>query len=178
VAVVLAASLVAAVTDLWKYKVYNALTLPLLASGLLYHGWVGGLAGLLESMLGVAFGFGVLFSMYLLGGIGAGDVKLLAAIGAWLGMPLTFVVFLVGALLAGLYALVLIVTWGSVRETAANLRVLWYRLVALGKYLGADDRIETELGQRGRRHRVIPFATMLAIGLVGLLVWAWVETAP
>ena len=43
--VVLAASVLAALTDVWKFKVHNYLTLPLLVSGLLYHGSVEGLAG-------------------------------------------------------------------------------------------------------------------------------------
>jgi prepilin peptidase CpaA len=119
--VVLAASLIAAVTDVWKFKVHNLLTMPLLLSGLLYHGIVGGQAGLGESFLGVLFGFGVLFVFYLMGGMGAGDVKLLAAAGAWLGMPLTFFVFLASASAAGVYAIVLLLLYGRGRETWINL---------------------------------------------------------
>src|SRR5207248_19483 len=94
ITVVLTASAVAAVTDVWKFKVYNALTLPLVLSGLLYHAVVGGWAGLLGSLLGCLFGFAILFAFFLMGGMGAGDVKLMAAIGAWLGVPATFAVFL------------------------------------------------------------------------------------
>jgi prepilin peptidase CpaA len=165
---VVAASLVAAVTDVWKFKVYNVLTLPLLASGLLYHGFVNGFPGLMGSALGILFGFGVPFFLYVLGGMGAGDVKLLAAIGAWLGMPLTLVVFLAAALVAGAYSLVLVLTRSSMQETWTNLRVAWHRLSALGRYLGSESQVEAEL-KGPARYRVIPFAAMIAIGLLGLV---------
>jgi prepilin peptidase CpaA len=176
--VVLVGSLVAAATDVWKFKVYNLLTLPLLASGLCYWAYVNGLPGLVGSALGVLFGFGIMFMLYVLGGIGAGDVKLMAAIGAWLGMPLTFFVFVAGSLAAGLYALVVIVTRGSFSETWVNFRVMWHRAVALGRYLAAETQVEAELKDPGRRQRVIPFAAMLALGLVGLLACSWLYAGP
>jgi len=171
--VVLVGSLVAATTDVWKFKVYNLLTLPLLGSGLCYWAYVNGLPGLVGSALGVLFGFGVMFMLYVLGGMGAGDVKLMAAMGAWLGMPLTFFVFVAGSLVAGVYALVVIVTRGNFSETWVNFRVMWHRAAALGRYLGAETQVEAELKDPGRRHRVIPFAAMLALGLIGLLACSW-----
>ena len=83
-AVVVAAAAVAGVTDIWKFRVYNALTLPLLVAGLVYHGFAEGTPGLVLSVIGMLLGFGVLILFFLLGGYGGGDVKLLAAIGAWL----------------------------------------------------------------------------------------------
>ena len=54
----------------------NVITLPLLVTGLIYNGVVGGAVGVLESGLGILFGFGILIGFYILGGIGSGDVKL------------------------------------------------------------------------------------------------------
>jgi prepilin peptidase CpaA len=177
VAVVLAASAVAAVIDLWKFKVHNALTLPLLASGLLYHGVTGGAAGLAQSALGALCGFGILVVFYVLGGMGAGDVKLLAAVGAWLGVALTFYVFIASALAAGVYAVALIAAQRRFRETWVNLQILWHRVAAIGRHLAADDRVETEVSQADRRRRVIPFATMMALGLAALLLGAYLAGA-
>ena len=73
--VVVVGALIAAFTDIWKYKVHNVLTLPFLASGLAYHGLTHGWPGLAASLAGALFGFGVLFVFYLMGGMGAGDVK-------------------------------------------------------------------------------------------------------
>src|SRR5439155_10247013 len=103
IAVVLGASIVAAVTDVWRFKVHNWLTVPLMLSGLIYRGATGGWVELTDGAWGVLLGFGVLFIFYLMGGMGAGDVKLMGAIGAWLGTSLTLVVFLTSALAAGLY---------------------------------------------------------------------------
>src|SRR5690242_9150696 len=83
--ITLAAAAIATVMDLWKFKVYNALTVPLLLGGLAYHGLAHGSGAFLGSLSGAAFGFAVLIVFYAMGGMGAGDVKLMAAIGAWLG---------------------------------------------------------------------------------------------
>jgi prepilin peptidase CpaA len=168
IVIALTASLIAAITDIWKFKVYNLLTLPLLAAGVLYHGMHADLG---NSLLGVLFGFGALIALHLVGGMGAGDVKLMAALGAWLGMPLTFYVFIASSLAAGVYAVVLMMVTGKVGETLLNLRVLWMRLASIGRYLGADDQVEKEVHRADRRRRIIPFAAMVLIGIIGTLLW-------
>src|SRR5262249_50550892 len=95
-----------------------------------------------------------------------------AGSGAWLGFPLTFLVFIASALACGLYALVVMVACGRVRETWINLQILWYRLRVVGKHLGAEEQVETEGGRADRRTRVIPYAAMVALGLVSLIVAA------
>jgi prepilin peptidase CpaA len=168
---VLLASLVAAVMDLWKFKVYNALTFPLFLTGVAYHLAAGGIDGLLASLSGALFGFAVLIVMYAMGGMGAGDVKLMAAVGAWLCMPLTFYVFLIGALASGAYAVVLVLSSGSLRESWIELQLVLFRIVAFGQYLGADGRLEAEMRRTDRRHRLVPFGAMLALGLAVVLLW-------
>ena len=171
VTVVLIAVLVAAATDLYRYKLYNVLTLPLLLSGLVYHGIDRGIPGLCESLLGALLGFGVLIVFHLMGGVGGGDVKLMAAIGAWLLVPLTFGIFLASSLAAGVYALVLLVAFGRMRKTLVNLQIGWLRFKALGRQLAADEQVEEAVKDPDRRQRVIPFAAMVAVGLLALLVW-------
>jgi prepilin peptidase CpaA len=166
--IALTASLIAAITDIWKFKVYNMLTLPLLGAGIMYHAMQASLG---SSLLGVLFGFGALIVLHVVGGMGAGDVKLMAALGAWLGMPLTFYVFIASSLAAGIYAVVLIVVTGKVGETFLNLQVLWMRLMCIGRYLGADDQVEKEVRRADRRQRIIPFAAMVLVGIVGTLLW-------
>jgi prepilin peptidase CpaA len=166
--VVLGAVLIAAVTDVWKFKVYNALTVPLLASGLFYHGFRAELG---DSALGLMFGFAALVPLYIVGGMGAGDVKLMAAVGAWLGISLTFYVFIATSLAAGIYALGLVVWNGRLGEVLVNFQIMWLRLASVGKYLGADDQFEREVRRSDRRSRIIPFAAMVAIGLVATILW-------
>jgi len=171
-AVVLTAAAVAGVTDLWKFRVYNALTLPLLLAGLMYHGFNEGPRGLTLSLIGMLCGFGVLILFYVLGGYGGGDVKLLAAIGAWLGPVVTLYVFIAGSLVAGVYALALVLLYGSFGEVWMRWKVLWYRLAAIGRHLSSDDGIAAEQNRIDRRRRV-PFATMLCLGVIATLVYLW-----
>lgn len=173
IVVVVLASVIAAITDVWKFKVYNILTMPLLVTGLIYHSVHGGVAGLTASLLGVLFGFGILVAFYVMGGVGAGDVKLMAAVGAWLGMPYTYYVFTASALAAGIYAVGLMLYYGTVSETLMNLMILWHRVTALSKHLRPDDRIESEVTRADRRRRLIPFGAMMAVGIFATLAWNW-----
>jgi prepilin peptidase CpaA len=173
VVVVFIAVLVMAVTDLWKFRVHNALTLPLLVSGLIYQGVTAGTAGLVNGLLGALFGFSALIVFWMMGGIGSGDVKLLAGVGAWLGLTLTFYVFIASSLAAGVYSIVLLFTNGNLRETWVNLRIAWYRLKAVGRYFGSDSEVERAATQAERRQRLVPFAAMVAVGLVVALLAAW-----
>lgn len=101
VVVVFVAVMIAAIIDVWKFKIANILTFPLLLSGLLYHSCMGGASQLAASLLGALLGFAILILFYLLGGMGVGDVKLAAALGAWLGMPSILYLLLASALAAG-----------------------------------------------------------------------------
>jgi prepilin peptidase CpaA len=170
--VVLAAVAVAALTDILKFKVHNVVTLPLLLLGLAYHGFMGGWPGFVLSLVGAAVGFGLLLVFYLMGGIGAGDVKLLTALGAWLQLPwLVLWVFLAASLAAGIYALGLIAFNHSYRETWLNFRIIWYRLLAIGRALGGEDRMEDQAPLENPRARLIPFAAMIGLGVVTVLTW-------
>jgi prepilin peptidase CpaA len=171
--VVLGAVLLTAVIDLWKLKVYNLVTLPLLLSGVVYHGLADGGSGVVQSLLGVLFGIAILGVFFCMGGMGAGDVKLLAAIGAWLCLPLTFWVFVASALASGIYAIVLIVRYGRIAQTWVNLKIIYYRMATVARHLGADDHVESAVSQNDRRKRVIPFAAMVAIGVLALLAYTW-----
>jgi prepilin peptidase CpaA len=175
VVVVLVASFVAAVTDVMKFKVHNILTLPLLVCGLVYHGAAGGPAGLVGSVLGLLLGGGALLVFYLMGGMGAGDVKLMAAVGAWLGVVLTFYVFVASALAAGIYALVLIFAYGSLHKTYLNFQIICHRATILWRHLSSEDRIEAEVQRNDRHRRIIPFAAMMAVGIVLVLVFCWLR---
>lgn len=172
VLVVLAAVVIAVVTDLRSFKIYNALTLPLIVSGLAYHGITSGFAGLADGAAGMAVGFGVFFAVFLLGGMGGGDVKLMAGIGAWLGVSVTLVVAALAALAAGVYALVIVCTRGEFQETWLRLAVVFHRVAAVGRHLVAEDHVERAVSRDDRRARLIPFAAMTGVSLITLLMIA------
>jgi prepilin peptidase CpaA len=165
-----------AVTDLWQFRVHNLLTLPLLVGGLIYQSVTEGTSGLANGLLGALFGFSALVLFWMMGGMGAGDVKLMAGVGAWLGPTLTFYVFIASSLAAGVYSIVLVLTNRRLRETWVNLQIAWYRLKAMGRYLGSD--VEGAVTLAGRRQRLVPFAAMVAIGLIVALLAASLLTKP
>ena len=84
--VVLAAALVAAAIDLRSRRIPNALTLPVLAAGLLHAALVRGLPGLVDAGLASLLLAAPYLLLFAFAGGGAGDVKLMAAVGAWLGL--------------------------------------------------------------------------------------------
>ena len=80
--IVLAASIIAAITDVWNFKVYNLLTFPLVACGIGFNAYYGGQHGCMMSIYGLLVGLGIFIIPYVLGAVGAGDVKYIAGIGA------------------------------------------------------------------------------------------------
>ena len=159
--IALAASLVAAVTDVWIYKIYNALTWPLLVLGLIYHSVAVGGIGLVPSVLGACLGFVPMAVLYLSGGLGAGDVKLMAGLGAWLGPLATVQVLYVSWLAAGVYAIGVLL-FNALAHKSGRVR---YGLPVLAPH-GADGQISQMIEQPNRRRRLIPFGVMILAGVV------------
>src|SRR5690348_10413767 len=103
-AVLILVLLISVVTDLKSRKIYNKVIFPGLAAAFTIHLLLGGWIELGISVIGCLIGLGVLLIPYLLGGMGAGDVKLLALIGALKGtyfvINASFYMALIGAALA------------------------------------------------------------------------------
>ena len=144
----------AAVCDIRSHRVPNPLVLVGLFLGLFWHGWRGGWPGLLLSLEGVAVAALALLP-YVLGGLGAGDVKLLGAVGALMG-PLFLLWTLPGMVLAGA---LIVLAWaarrGVLRETVHNT-LLGLHLLGAGAGLGT-------LASASRLGKM-PFAPAIALG--------------
>ena len=97
-------------TDIRSRLIPNIITLPAICSGILFHfflsGWSG---GALFALKGVLTGGGLLIFLFVLGGMGGGDVKLMAALGAWLGAWAIIKVFIYGAAAGAVIALFLVI---------------------------------------------------------------------
>ena len=169
-------ALIAAVTDVRTLKVYNILTVPLLVTGVAYHAYFNGSEGVVQSLFGILFGVAILLVPFLMGGIGAGDVKLLAAVGAWLGMPLTLYVFIASGLASGVCAVLMVAFQKSFSEAALNLQVMWFRMNSFVRHLGSDEWMESVVPQENRRRRVIPYGAMVAFGILVTLVWVGLQS--
>lgn len=92
------------VTDLKSRRIPNIITGPAMLLALAYHGMTNGLDGLAFAGLGLVLGLAVMLVPFFLGVMGAGDVKLMAAAGAFLGPYLVLDAFLATSIFGGLYA--------------------------------------------------------------------------
>lgn len=171
---VLVTVLVAAGTDLWNFRIPNALTIPFLISGLLFHAFVGQNLGWAGSLGGILVGTLPFALVYARGGLGAGDLKLLAGVGAWLGPWVTVHVLIISGLMTGIYSLVLsrpaLQRTLSVQEPALARANPW--LIPAARDSSSD--VTVVVHQTHRRSKAIPFAVMVALGVLVAAVWVGV----
>ena len=129
-----------------------------------------------SSALGALIGGSILIVPYLMGGIGGGDVKLLAAMGAWLQSRSLLLAFGVGGLLIGTVALVRLCRRRSLqRSTILSLQIAKSQLLSLGRSLALDDRVEDVVRRDDRHERLIPFGVCFAIALCLLVGWRLIQ---
>ena len=103
--------------DVRYRRIPNAFVLATLVGGLAINGIFAGLPGVASSVAGCALGFVLMFMLHVFGAMGAGDVKLFAAIGAVTGAPLVLPTFMVVILTGGLLAIVSIIRAGILITT-------------------------------------------------------------
>lgn len=126
---------VATVIDLRSQRIPNALTLPTALAALAYHLLLQGPHGLWFSLSGLGLGLGLMLVPFLLRVMGGGDVKLMAAVGAWVGPQVVLVAFLLTSLAGGAYALAVLARRSSVlRGVFARLRAALYATCATGEF--------------------------------------------
>lgn len=106
--------------DLRERRIPNPLTVGGFVAALLLR-MPGGLESVGDGLLGAAIGFGVALPFFLVGGLGGGDAKLLATVGAFLGPEHVWTGLLVMAFAGGVLALVAIVRKRAFQQTVANL---------------------------------------------------------
>ena len=150
----------AAIIDFRFRRIPNYLTVPAAVLGLLFHALCELPLGItiVDSLAGFAIGFCLLLLPWLLGGGGMGDVKLLAALGAWLGPKMLLIAFAVSIAMSAIAALITLTYAASTMGISA----------AKGKYLAKN---QSERRRRKGPVRVVPFAVPVAMSTWLLLVW-------
>jgi prepilin peptidase CpaA len=174
------AMLASAAIDGWKLKVPNWLTFPVVLSG-----WALGLlhtCGLFTastgtgdvwaSLAGTALGCVLLFPVYAIGGMGAGDVKMQMGFGAWigafygfsLGLWVIVCAFCLAVVIGGVLALAMIVVRGNYRENLANCRAI------IGDLVSKPAAAAENAAQRKHRMHLLPYGIPLCLGFLSFLI--------
>lgn len=158
---------IAAVVDYRTKKIPNWLTVPAAVLGLAYNSLAPQGLGPVAALLGFAIGFLLLLLPWILGGGGMGDVKMLAALGAWLGPVLILIAFGMSAILAAVGATIIIAT--STMGTGI--------MATQDRYIRAGDGAAVASGHAPRKvRRVLPFAVPVAISTWLMLGWLLVKS--
>jgi prepilin peptidase CpaA len=151
---------VACLTDIRTRRIPNALTLTAAVAALAYHVAITGWSGGLHALAGLGLGLVLFFPFFALGGMGAGDVKLLAALGAWLGPSQVVWVAIYAAIAGG----VLAVAVSLARGYAATLfRNIW--LLLTHWRVGGIRRFDALTLEHSRGPR-LAYAVPIAVGVL------------
>jgi prepilin peptidase CpaA len=146
--------LIAVVTDLRSSRIPNWLTFSAMGFALAGHAWLGSMHGVLFSLAGLGTGLGLFFLIYLAGGIGAGDVKLMAAIGAFVGVYGVLSCAWLAMVVGGVYAIAaMCYQWGL---ASAGQRLV---CAAYGAVLVGGSAWTRELG--------LPFKLRYGLAIAG-----------
>lgn len=136
--------------DLKEYRISNHWVLFTLATGILWNGLFYQFSGLGQSCLGILVGFGLLVPLYALGGVTAGDVKWLVALGAWYGPKGILGLFIISGLALGLFSLSLVI-YSAIYPSHLDSRT---------------SSLDETFDSPGRRKKLIPYAIPIAIGVL------------
>lgn len=159
--------LTAAVYDLRFRRIPNWLNAAGVLAGLVLNTALGGWKGLQFAAVGLAVAFAVNILFYAIHALGAGDVKLFAALGALAGVQNWVWIFILASLAGGVLALVLIVAKGRVRKTFWNVGFILCELAQRrAPYLRRE-----ELDVKSEKAMRLPRAISIAVGTLVFLVW-------
>ncbi len=153
-------ALVAAFTDLKWRRIPNWLTLPAVPVGVLAQTFYGD--GFWPGLLGALGGFLALLPVFLIGAGGAGDVKLFAAVGAFVGIHNLLAVFVLVAIIGGVGALLVAMRAGALSRVLKNsLRIA----TSAGRGRWTELRERSDLSQSGALR--LAYGAVIALGVLG-----------
>ncbi len=164
--------IVAAYIDGKELRVPNWITFPMVLSGLAYSLYAGGLgnteSGLVGGLLGMIVGLACLLPLYAVGGMGAGDVKLMAGIGAWLGVKVTIYAFCVSTVVGAIIALGMVLYRNNFTKHYANF------LMILTEWMAVKNPKELAgiAAERKSSMLLLPYGIPICIGSIGYFMYA------
>lgn len=159
--------LMAAISDFRVRKIPNRLTFPAAIAGVVYHTWTTGWKGLFFSTGGISLGLALLMAFYLFGGMGAGDVKLMGAVGGFLGPAGVFSAFLGTALIGGVYAVMLLAVHGEIPDVVRRYGIMLKTFLFTGRmiYIPLEKKEDRPVLRYGL---AIAIGTLLSVLIKGI----------
>ena len=154
---------IACISDLRTRRIPNVLTFTAAGLALVFHVVTGGWSAAGTSLAGLLVGGALFFPMFALRGMGAGDVKLLAAVGAWIGPGQIVFVALATSIVGGLIGLVVAIGHGYLKAAVSNLWLLLMHWRVWGLRPLSEVSLEGSSGPR------LAYALPIFAGLVTTL---------
>jgi prepilin peptidase CpaA len=167
--------LVVAVVLIWaawidgkELRVPNWITFPMVLSGLVANTVLGGWEGLGFGLLGMVTGLLCLLPLYSVGGMGAGDVKLMAGMGAWLGWEITLAAFVVSVFVGAFMAVVMVARRRAFEKHSINF------LVIVNEWLSVKNpaKLSEFAAERKPTMLLLPYGIPICIGSIGYFFYA------
>lgn len=154
-----------AVTDIRERRIYDAFTFPAIVAGLLLA-LLRGPEEILWSLGGLAVGASVFYPFYRVGGMGMGDLKLMAAIGSLGGLEFVLAATVDTALAGGIIAMILLARRGNVLSTLGRTGKVFRALLSRGRDARLDPATEAE---------TVPYGVAICIGTLAAMFirWPW-----
>lgn len=158
--------ILAAWIDGKELKVPNWITFPMVLSGLVYSAVAGD--GIAAGLQGMCCGLLCLLPLYAVGGMGAGDVKLMAGIGAWVGWEITFYSFCVSVVVGAIMAVLMVAYRGAWKKHYEQfLLILSEWTVIKNPY-----KLSEIAAERKPTMFLLPYGIPICIGTIGYFMYA------
>ena len=163
--------IVAAVIDGLQLKVPNWITFPMIISGWVYSATLtpyAGWEGLCYSLIGTVVGLALLMPAYAIGGMGAGDVKLLAGVGAWVWGTTTFYAFALSAVIGGVIAILMVLFRNKWEKHRDQFWMIFNEILTVKD----PETLATIAAERKPTMMLLPYGIPIAIGTIAYFAFA------
>jgi prepilin peptidase CpaA len=164
-ALLLAIVLGAAAYDVRYRRIPNWLTVTGVLTGFAINAFYQGFSGLGFALKGFLLGFGVYVVLYALHAMGAGDVKLMAAVGAIVGWENWFGIFILTAVFGGIMSLILVASRGRVKKTLFNVGFILSEMKSGRPAYMANEELDVKSDKALR----LPHGATIAVGTLFFL---------